>query len=460
MSTPRLALFLCFALAGASAIAEEYYLLVGVDALHYPGAQRYLTPAPGPGYPGPIYDGDRLAGTSDVGPVVAYQGTGTPMYQPNHLGSLSMMYRRGSVPIPPSSRMPLLGIEFLGGPLLDLDGDPNDATRSLIPVLPNIPAEIPGRQSFIALEPNFATGTIGLTDVDATGCNEGGPGIGPDVATVLFNIAGTQPDGSKAGPINPGIDTRTGTLTSYTGTSGQLAGVHQVMDLGFEIWEDAIDPYSGTAAQLGSMQFLGTFRGWLIERSPATGLFPTLAGEGLGPTRWPDIDTTLVGQVFNTANGLAGGTATIAAGVAADNFTAIGNGGLPLTDCSGDLGAYLDAVVVPLLPATSGRFVYLESAGCGMNNSSDPIFVDTISYDVVVIAANDCGAQVRGDSNCDGTITYADINCFVAALASESSWTRCQKAGCLYLCVNDLNKDGVVSYGDINPFVRLLSGPP
>jgi hypothetical protein len=445
-------------LAVSSASAEKYYLLVGVDATHYPGVARNLTPSPGPGYPGPVYDGDRLAGTADVGPVVTYQGTGAPMYAPNHLGSLSMMYRRGSVPIPPSKRMPLLGIEFLGGPLLDLDGDPNDTARSLVPMLPNTPAEIPASDSFIDLAPNFLTGSIGLVDFDATGCNEGGPGIGPDVATVLFTIAGTQPDGSKTGPINAGIDTRTGTLTAFTGSSGQLTGVYRITNLGFEFWEDSVDPYSATAAVLGSMQFLGTFRGWLIERDAALGGFPTLAGQGLGGTRWPEIDTTHVGQTFNTANGLMGGSTTIATGVAADNFSATGNGGLALTDFGGDLGAYLDSVVVPRLPAGATRFVYLESAGFGINNSSDPIFTDTISYDVVLIAATGCGSQLPGDSNCDGVVSYADINPFVAALTSESAWQAHANPGCGYVCANDVNRDGVVSYADINPFVRLLSG--
>ena len=48
-----------------------------------------------------------------------------------------------------------------------------------------------------------------------------------------------------------------------------------------------------------------------------------------------------------------------------DVFSASGNGGLALADFGGDLGAYLDAVVVPLVDPLSGSFVYLESVGFG-----------------------------------------------------------------------------------------------
>ena len=58
----------------------------------------------------------------------------------------------------------------------------------------------------------------------------------------------------------------------------------------------------------------------------------------------------------------------------------------------------------------------------------------------------------RGDANCDGQITYADINPFVLALTNPSS--SCNFDNC------DVNGDGVISYGDINPFVVLLNTHP
>ena len=56
-----------------------------------------------------------------------------------------------------------------------------------------------------------------------------------------------------------------------------------------------------------------------------------------------------------------------------------------------------------------------------------------------------------GDTNCDGSITYADINPFVRALNDPN--TACYFRNC------DVNGDGLISYGDINPFVVALGSP-
>lgn len=64
----------------------------------------------------------------------------------------------------------------------------------------------------------------------------------------------------------------------------------------------------------------------------------------------------------------------------------------------------------------------------------------------------------RGDTNCDGVISYGDINPFVVALNSLSTW-QAQNPGCPWQNV-DTNDDGVISYGDINPFVVLLNTHP
>ncbi|MBN2448077.1 MAG: hypothetical protein JXO22_15210 [Phycisphaerae bacterium] len=454
----------CAAIFVSTASAEKHYLLTGVDPTLYPGVARSITGDNGLGVYPDLHDGDRLAGTSDVGTAVTFMGVGTPMYAPNQFGSLSMFYRRGYVYMPQYGlTAPLLGIEFIGGPLLDLDGDPNDAGRSLIPSS-GVPAvEMPGSDSFIDLDIDTAGGTITLVDLDALGTNENGPFIAAANATALFTIAGTQPDASKGDPINPGIDTRVGTLTAFAGNSGTLAGVYQVADLGYEFWEDSIDPASSTAGQLGTMQFLGSLGGWVIERDAHTGSFPTLAGEGLGGTAWPLVDTSQIGQTFDTANGLAGGTATIANGfyngsTLLDDFTTPENGGLALTDFGGDLGAYLDAVVVPLLTPEATRFVYLESAGFGINNSYDPIFADTVGYDVLIIAAavDECAGEVRGDSNCDGVADVFDIDAFVLAIMNADDWQ--QSYTCDFLCVNDTDRDGTVDVFDIDTFVACITG--
>lgn len=71
---------------------------------------------------------------------------------------------------------------------------------------------------------------------------------------------------------------------------------------------------------------------------------------------------------------------------------------------------------------------------------------------------------IPGDCNCDGSVTYDDIDYFVAAIGGETAWTEFyadQHAGapppCPYVSC-DPTGDGVVSYDDIDPFVALLGG--
>jgi probable HAF family extracellular repeat protein len=62
--------------------------------------------------------------------------------------------------------------------------------------------------------------------------------------------------------------------------------------------------------------------------------------------------------------------------------------------------------------------------------------------------------SLRGDMNCDGLVSYADINPFVLALTSQAAYNA-QYPNCNWMNA-DINADGVVSYADINPFVALL----
>jgi hypothetical protein len=57
-----------------------------------------------------------------------------------------------------------------------------------------------------------------------------------------------------------------------------------------------------------------------------------------------------------------------------------------------------------------------------------------------------------GDTNCDGRVTFADIDLFVAALSGESAWTH---VPCPWLNA-DCNGDNNVTFADIDPFVTLL----
>jgi len=66
---------------------------------------------------------------------------------------------------------------------------------------------------------------------------------------------------------------------------------------------------------------------------------------------------------------------------------------------------------------------------------------------------NPCGvALCPGDTNCDGEITFADIDFFVEALGGEENWTH---DPCPWLNA-DCNGDGDVTFADIDAFVALI----
>lgn len=451
----RILACLLLAVATPIASAETFELLIGIDAGLYPGPERFVAPSPGPGIAGPLYDGDRLVGTSDVGPPVTYMGlSGTmPLFQPNDLGTLSCTYRRGSVPLGPAGRLPLVGIDFLGGPLLDLDGDLNNGSRSLVPVINGstvaTPVRVPDTNSHIDLDVDLDLNAITIVGFEAAGTNEGGPGIGPGITTVLLTLAGTGPDGTPTAVApNPAFDTRVASLVPHA----TLPGVYAIENLQVELWYDSIEPNSSTASVLGTLQQFASFDGWLVVADCGTGLFPTLSGAGLGSTQWPNVDTSQLGEVFNTAHGLAGGSAVIAAGNNNDDFSAAGNGGVAMADFGGDLGGYLDNVVVPLLAGGQQAFVYLESASFGLNNSGDPIYADTIAYDLVLVAAAPTfagGAANPGDMNDDGDVTIADVPLFVDALLNGGAGGDCGDPA-------DANQDGNVNGLDVQSLVGLL----
>ena len=62
-----------------------------------------------------------------------------------------------------------------------------------------------------------------------------------------------------------------------------------------------------------------------------------------------------------------------------------------------------------------------------------------------------------GDTNCDGALSYADIDPFVLALSGPSGYAAAFPE-CPWLNA-DCNGDGCVDYADIDAFVALLSGP-
>ena len=108
-----------------------------------------------------------------------------------------------------------------------------------------------------------------------------------------------------------------------------------------------------------------------------------------------------------------------------------------MADFNGDLGEYLDEVVVQLIDAQSRSFIYLESAGFGINNSFDPVYTDTVSYDVVLIAQR-C-LKGNPDLNESGTVNASDLALLLG------SWGACGDT----CCPADLTADGMVNASDL-----------
>lgn len=79
--------------------------------------------------------------------------------------------------------------------------------------------------------------------------------------------------------------------------------------------------------------------------------------------------------------------------------------------------------------------------------------VNAASFSFTVSEETACG----GDANCDGEVTFNDIDYFVAALISENDWKNLfgGDPSCDYKN-NDANFDGSVDFNDIDPFVQGL----
>ncbi len=63
-------------------------------------------------------------------------------------------------------------------------------------------------------------------------------------------------------------------------------------------------------------------------------------------------------------------------------------------------------------------------------------------------------APLTGDMNCDGNLSFADINPFVLAMVNQSLW-KASYPGCPILN-GDINGDGTFGFQDVNPFVTLF----
>jgi hypothetical protein len=88
----------------------------------------------------------------------------------------------------------------------------------------------------------------------------------------------------------------------------------------------------------------------------------------------------------------------------------------------------------------------------GFTFHSQNYTVDTRRPELLLTATSN-----RGDTNCDGTLTFADIEPFALALVNPDAYTA-QFPGCT-LFRADLNGDGLENGADIALFISYLVGP-
>jgi hypothetical protein len=108
------------------------------------------------------------------------------------------------------------------------------------------------------------------------------------------------------------------------------------------------------------------------------------------------------------------------------------------------------------LPGTRAAVVLAVAGGLlGAAAHAQPIGACCVTDGTCVILTEaECAVLLRGDLNCDGAITFGDINPFVMRLADPDQYAT-QYPDCLAANA-DVNGDGTVSFGDINPFVALI----
>ena len=153
--------------------------------------------------------------------------------------------------------------------------------------------------------------------------------------------------------------------------------------------------------------------------------------------------------------------------------------GYSTSGSAGDQAAYIPFGRALGWPSSVGRWVDVHGAGCQRADSkigppfpyatTHVVTKDGVTYTgyafgpqgdavrglnfvrlVVTVAPSVC----PGDMNCDGRVTFADIDPFVEALAGESAWNQSHPE-CPWLNA-DCNHDGRVTFADIDPFVAVV----
>jgi len=114
-------------------------------------------------------------------------------------------------------------------------------------------------------------------------------------------------------------------------------------------------------------------------------------------------------------------------------------GGLPLRDGGNIRGAAAAALTIdPVQLADAGQYDVLVANACG------EVISDPATLTVWPV----------GDVNCDGIVSFADIDPFVAAMRGQEPYYQ-QQPDCNWHNA-DCNRDGQIDWRDINPFVTLL----
>ncbi len=117
----------------------------------------------------------------------------------------------------------------------------------------------------------------------------------------------------------------------------------------------------------------------------------------------------------------------------------------------------LTVIFDPPLPPDQYTLTLPPSAATALTGTSFDGDADRVAGGVYTLRFGIEPPFVRGDSDCNGSVNFNDIDCFVAALVADTAWATCGHApGCEYVATNDINTDGFVNFNDIGPFVQCL----
>lgn len=255
----------------------------------------------------------------------------------------------------------------------------------------------------------------------------------------LFDNRGTlRVTGAGGMRINPGLFTTSGLVEIEAGRVLTRLGDY-VQTAGTTRLLGTLNVTSGGALQLEGGELIGT---GIVNG-------PVVNSSSLSPGLSPGT-MTIDGNFTNATPGSL---------VLEINGTTPETRDLLATTGAATLGGTLDVTFSGLTPAMGDRYrVLTYGSRTGFFETILEAGVPAplklgVSYqgdgmDVVVVR--------RGDMNCDGAVTFADIDPFVQALGGPASYYNAWP-GCVYENA-DINRDGRVDFKDIDPFVAVLSG--